>query len=107
MWGAYQGPCYNEYGCRLFLNGTKRKVVADARVPVLASVKLFCARSAGLRERVVGEPVGEALLLKSCEARTIGHARVGEGVQGGGGLGASTLHHSPGRPRLEARRYDL
>lgn len=47
------GPVYNEYGkyaCRLFLNGTTRKVVVDDRVPVRRDGRLLCAHSACGRE---------------------------------------------------------
>jgi len=46
-------PVYNEcgkYGCRLFLNGTVRKVVVDDRVPVRRDGRLLCAHSACARE---------------------------------------------------------
>lgn len=46
-------PVYNEYGkygCRLFLNGTARKVVVDDRVPVRHDGRLLCAHSACARE---------------------------------------------------------
>mmetsp|Transcript_112711 Transcript_112711/g.283423 ORF Transcript_112711/g.283423 Transcript_112711/m.283423 type:complete len:956 (-) Transcript_112711:89-2956(-) len=47
--GSELGPAYNEYGqygCRLFLNGTTRKVVVDDTVPVRRDGKLLCAHSA-------------------------------------------------------------
>lgn len=46
---SHEGPIYNEsgqYGCRLFLNGTTRKVVVDDQVPVRRDGKLLCAHSA-------------------------------------------------------------
>lgn len=46
-------PVYNEYGkygCRLFFNGTMRKVVIDDRVPVRHDGRLLCAHSACVRE---------------------------------------------------------
>lgn len=46
-------PFYNEYGqyaCRLFLNGTSRKVVVDDRVPVRDNNQLLCAHSATTSE---------------------------------------------------------
>mmetsp|Transcript_85680 Transcript_85680/g.239422 ORF Transcript_85680/g.239422 Transcript_85680/m.239422 type:complete len:931 (+) Transcript_85680:117-2909(+) len=48
-----QGPVYNEYGqycCRLFLNGTQRKVIVDDRVPVRSNGQLLCAHSAYTNE---------------------------------------------------------
>lgn len=51
--GGKNCPLYNEYGqyaCRLFLNGTCRKVVVDDRVPVRTNGQLLCAHSATVRE---------------------------------------------------------
>lgn len=50
---AQQRPVYNEYGqygCRLFFNGTARKVIVDDKVPVRRDGKLLCAHSARPRE---------------------------------------------------------
>lgn len=46
-------PAFNEcghYGCRLFLNGTMRKVVVDDRVPVRSNGQPLCAHSARSHE---------------------------------------------------------
>jgi hypothetical protein len=51
--GDGPGPVYNEcgqYSCRLFLNGTKRKVVIDDQVPVRKDGRLLCAHSACAHE---------------------------------------------------------
>lgn len=47
------GPVCNEngkYGCKLFFNGTVRKVVVDDQVPVRSDGKLLCAHSSRSRE---------------------------------------------------------
>lgn len=48
-----RGPAFNvygRYGCRLFLNGTTRKVIIDDKVPVRCDGKLLCAHSSCPRE---------------------------------------------------------
>jgi len=50
---GHPGPVYNkygQYGCRLFLNGTSRKVIVDDRVPVKKNGQLLCAHSAQSNE---------------------------------------------------------
>lgn len=51
--GDVPGPVYNEYGqygCRLFINGTVRKVVVDDRVPVRHNGQLLCGHSSVTHE---------------------------------------------------------